>query len=113
MLSQSCRSSIGPWVPAMWSTLRRCFLLILSGQGQKASRTTAVSVNEGLWQTFLADFVRIILVPLIGRTRAFTFDEKCESGATSQWRLTFSFGIETVNVRLWFEQPHILQTREG
>jgi Protein of unknown function (DUF2721) len=24
MLSQSCRSSIGPWVPAMWSTLRRC-----------------------------------------------------------------------------------------
>ena len=24
------------------STLRRCFLLILSGQGQKASRTTAV-----------------------------------------------------------------------
>ena len=29
-------------VPALWSTLRRCFLLILSGQGQKASRTTAV-----------------------------------------------------------------------
>jgi CO/xanthine dehydrogenase Mo-binding subunit len=28
MLSQSCRSSIGPWVPAMrMSTLRRCFLL--------------------------------------------------------------------------------------
>ena len=34
-----------PWVPAMWSTLRRCFLLILSGQGQKASRTRARSSN--------------------------------------------------------------------
>jgi len=55
----------------------------LDGQGQKASRTTAVSVNEGLWQTFLADFVRIVLVPLLGRTTAFTFDQKCESGATS------------------------------
>jgi hypothetical protein len=39
---ETTRHTIGPWVPAMWSTLRRCFLLILGGQGQKTSRTAAV-----------------------------------------------------------------------
>jgi hypothetical protein len=34
MLLQSCRSSIGPWVPAMWSTLRRCFLLSVMDRGR-------------------------------------------------------------------------------
>ena len=84
MLSQSCRSSIGPWVPAMWSTLRRCFLLSLMDRGRKLP----------VLQRFVAGPQAVIdnlLLPLARDWDGFSATRTNFSLATSGWfRLGFT-----------------------